>query len=44
VSSENVRKMVNSAEIVYTKPDSRWKRDMCVTNGPQRQKFSFKAV
>jgi hypothetical protein len=44
VSSEAVRKIVNSEEMVYTKPDKRWKSDMCVTKGPQRQKFSFKEV
>jgi hypothetical protein len=41
VSSDAVRKIVKSEEIVYTNPESRWNRDMRVTRGPHRQKFSF---
>lgn len=44
VRSEAVRKIVKSEEMVYTKPDKRWKSDMCVTKGPQRQKLSFNEV
>lgn len=44
VSSDAVKKTVNSEETVYTNPDKRWKRVMRVTSGPKRQKFNLKDV
>jgi hypothetical protein len=44
VSSDAVKKIVKREEIVYTNPDKRWKRDISLTSGPQRQKLSFKEV
>ena len=44
VRSEAVRNTVKSEEIVYTNPDKRWNKDMCLTSGPKRQKFNFSDV